>query len=394
MKIAIYWIGKEYGGVEEILKNIIKFWPKKSDKFYLFTNVKTNLGYKRLKKKFLFKNVFNVLPDWGKKDLLIFKIIRYFFFPFFFKKFQKDTYREIFSTKIKFDVLIVNNGGYPGSWKSMSSLKSAIELGIKKNFLLIHHGSVHDKYILRTGEKYFDKKIQDWSSKIITISKATRDSMIKTRNFISKKFIVIHNGISLSDKKIKIKKNESKEKTVYLGILGRIEKYKGHEDILKALSIFNRQKKFKIKLLIAGKFISSFEKKRIMNLIEMYKIKKDVKFLGYIPEKKLNYFYSKLNLFFSITKDFEGFGLTILEAMSRKIPVVCTNVGGVSEFADKNSVTFVKPNDYRAIYNTIKRYLKDPNYFKQKTNLAIKITKQFTAQKMAKNYYEEIRKSY
>jgi hypothetical protein len=84
LKIAIYWIGKEYGGVEEILNNIIKFWPKKSDKFYLFTNVKTNLGYKRLKKKFLFKNVFNVLPDWGKRDLLIFKIIRYFFFPFFF----------------------------------------------------------------------------------------------------------------------------------------------------------------------------------------------------------------------------------------------------------------------------------------------------------------------
>lgn len=394
MKIAIYWIGKEYGGVEEILNNIIKFWPKKSDKFYLFTNVKTNLGYKRLKKNFLFKNVFNVAPDWGRKDLLIFKIIRYFFFPFFFKKFQNDTYREMFSTKIKFDVLIVNNGGYPGSWKSMSSLKSAIDLGIKKKFLLIHHGSVHDKYILRTGEKYFDKKIQDWSSKIITISKATKDSMIKTRNFISKKFIVIHNGISLNDKKIKFKKNESKEKTVYLGILGRIEKYKGHEDILKALSIFNKQKKFKIKLLIAGKFISSFEKKRIMNLVDVYNIKKNVKFLGYIPEKKLKYFYSKLNLFFSVTKDFEGFGLTILEAMSRKIPVVCTNVGGVSEFANKNSVTFVKPNDYRAIYNTIKRYLRDPNYFKQKTNLAIKITKKFTAQKMAKNYYEEIRKSY
>jgi glycosyltransferase involved in cell wall biosynthesis len=131
-----------------------------------------------------------------------------------------------------------------------------------------------------------------------------------------------------------------------------------------------------------------------MNLVDVYNIKKNVKFLGYIPEKKLKYFYSKLNLFFSVTKDFEGFGLTILEAMSRKIPVVCTNVGGVSEFANKNSVTFVKPNDYRAIYNTIKRYLRDPNYFKQKTNLAIKITKKFTAQKMAKNYYEEIRKSY
>ena len=84
MKIAIYWIGRDYGGVEEILKNLLNSWPNKKDEFYLFTNIKTNFGYQRFKKKFFFKKVYNVLPDWNKRDSLILKIIKYFFFPLFF----------------------------------------------------------------------------------------------------------------------------------------------------------------------------------------------------------------------------------------------------------------------------------------------------------------------
>ena len=390
MKIAIYWIGKNYGGVEEVLKNLLKFWPDSKDRFYLFTNTGSNNGYKRIKKEYLFKKVFNVQPDWIEKDFLILKIIKYFFFPFFYFKYYHETYNELKLTKNNFDVLLVNNGGYPGSWKSMIALKSAKDLGIEKRYLLIHHGAVHDKFLLRTGEKYLDKKVQEWSTKIFAISKATRDSLIKTRNFMSKNFTIIHNGIILINKK---KKLHTIKKTIYLGILGRIEKYKGHDNILKALSFLKKDEKFKIKLLIAGKFISDQEKTRIRNLIKAYDIKNNVKFLGYVSKKRLDYFYYNLDLFFSLTKDFEGFGLTILEAMNRGIPVICTNVGGVREFANNNSVTFVKPDDYMALLNVIKKYLRNANFFKKKINHAIRVSEKFSSNKMAKNYYEQITKN-
>lgn len=86
LKIAIYWIGKDYGGVEEILKNLLNSWPCKKDDFYLFTNIKSNFGYQRFKKKFTFKKVFNVSPDWNKKKFSLVALIKYLFFPFFFFK--------------------------------------------------------------------------------------------------------------------------------------------------------------------------------------------------------------------------------------------------------------------------------------------------------------------
>jgi glycosyltransferase involved in cell wall biosynthesis len=387
LKIAIYWIGKDYGGVEEILKNLLNSWPCNKDEFFLFTNVKSNFGYRRFKKKFFFKKVFNILPDWNKNNFLIFKVIKYLFFPLFFLKYYNQTYKEISETKINFDILIVNNGGYPGSWKSMSSLKSATDLGIKKIFLLVHHGAVHDKFISRTGEKYLDKKIQDWATKVITISKATKNTLINNRKFNKKKIVVIYNGIN----PIKKKKFEKKKKKIfYIGILGRIESYKGHDNILRAMSLLKIEKKSNIQFLIAGKFVSNFEKKRIVNLINQYDLKKNVKFLGYISENKLRFFYSKLNLFFSITKDFEGFGLTILEAINNRVPVVCTNVGAVHEFVDKKMVSFVKPNDPISLRNIINKYFNNPKYFIKKTSHAYKIRYKFSSKNMAMNYYNEI----
>lgn len=281
----------------------------------------------------------------------------------------------------------MNNGGYPGSWKSMSSLKSAIDLGIKKTFLLVHHGAVHDKFIFRTGERYFDKKIQYWSTKVIAISKATKNTLINNRKFNQKKIVVIHNGINPIKKK---KIHKKSKKIFYIGMLGRIESYKGHDNMLRAISLIKIRKKLNIQLLIAGKFVSIFEKIRIMHLISKYNLKKNVKFLGYIPQNKVNYFYSKLNLFFSITKDFEGFGLTILEAINNKVPVVCTNVGGINEFVDKKMVTFVKPNDPISLRNILQKYFDNPKPFIKRTSYAYKIRNKFSSNNMAMNYFNEI----
>ena len=43
----------------------------------------------------------------------------------------------------------------------------------------------------------------------------------------------------------------------------------------------------------------------------------------------------KIDLLISLTKDFEGFGLSLAEALSVKTPVLSTRVGGVTEFLNK-----------------------------------------------------------
>jgi glycosyltransferase involved in cell wall biosynthesis len=389
-KIAIYWIQKDYGGVEEVLLNLLKFWPNKKDKFYLFTNQSSNQGYLRLKKNFKFKKVFNIESDWIDENFYFFKIIKYIFFSFYFRKYQQKTFKEIKSTKIKFDVLIVNNGGYPGSWKSMSSLKSAIDMNIKKTYLIVHHGAIHDHFILRPGERVFDKKIQYWTKKIITVSNATAKTLILNRLFDPKKIKIIHNGINFKKKNNFRKKKLNK--FVYLGLLGRIEKYKGLDDLVNAVSLLPKKQVLKIRLLIAGKFININEQVRIKKIITKLDLKKNVKFLGYIKPNNIKFFFRKLDLFFSLTKDFEGFGLTILEAIKYKIPVACTNVGGIKEIIDKTTVSLIKPNNPESVAAAIQKYFDDPISFKKKAEIAYKICSKFSARKMAKSYYNVINK--
>ena len=57
----------------------------------------------------------------------------------------------------------------------------------------------------------------------------------------------------------------------------------------------------------------------------------------------------------SLTKDFEGFGLTLAEALSVKTPVLSTKVGGVIEFLNKNS-TLIDANNKKALDFCNKRF--------------------------------------
>ena len=48
--IAIYWIQKDYGGVDTHLLTLLNNWPNKNDNFCLYTNYDNN-GYLSIKDK-------------------------------------------------------------------------------------------------------------------------------------------------------------------------------------------------------------------------------------------------------------------------------------------------------------------------------------------------------
>ena len=93
--------------------------------------------------------------------------------------------------------------------------------------------------------------------------------------------------------------------------------------------------------------------KQLINLkLRKLGLKKFFKITGFIKcdSSKI---MKKLDIVFSLTKSFEGFGLSIAEALLAKKPVIATKVGGVTEFLNNNNSKLIEPNNKKAIKSSI-----------------------------------------
>jgi len=85
----------------------------------------------------------------------------------------------------------------------------------------------------------------------------------------------------------------------------------------------------------------------------------DVRLLGWISSAELEGLYA-LAALFVFPSLYEGFGLPVLEAMRRGVPVACSDRSSLPEIAGKAALLF-DPEDPRAMTAAIERLLSDPD---------------------------------
>lgn len=124
----------------------------------------------------------------------------------------------------------------------------------------------------------------------------------------------------------------------------------------------------------------------ILRLIKNKGIKTNIKFLGHIKENEVENFYRSLDIFCMLTRDFEGFGLTILEAINHGVPVLTTKVGGVGEFTNKNLVTYINRPYPISLNKNLNKFIKNRDPFLKKAINAKKNINKFSVKEMNKNY--------
>ena len=110
-------------------------------------------------------------------------------------------------------------------------------------------------------------------------------------------------------------------KKFVIGAMGRLVKKKGFEFLIKT-----RMEIDNIELLIAG------DGKELNNL-KSISSNTNIKLLGWIKNK--DFFFKKIDAFCSSSYE-EPFGLVIIEAMARGIPVISTNCHGPSDIIKNN----------------------------------------------------------
>ena len=131
----------------------------------------------------------------------------------------------------------------------------------------------------------------------------------------------------------------------------------------------------------------------IGNQMKMENHPDNVFFLGNVPVAGR---YCQLADLFILPSNYEGLPMVIIEAMRFGIPVVASNVGGVSEIVVDNETGYAVNNTLDEFTNAITRILEDETvYLQMKKNAMERFEKDLTVEQMVKGYgsiYQKIMK--
>lgn len=199
------------------------------------------------------------------------------------------------------------------------------------------------------------------ATKIIAVSKTTRDDLVRKVGIDPKEIEVIYEGydkqsFSAHKNKFKVPSSKLKVDTLvnslsnYFLFVGTIQPRKNLERVILAFyKIYKNYNNYK--LVIAGS--KGWLSDSIYSLPKELGIEDRVKFLGYVSEKDLAALYSRaIALLFPSL--FEGFGLPILEAQACGCPVITSNISSMPEVAGKGAV-LVNPYEVEDIIRAMER---------------------------------------
>ncbi|MDP4087889.1 MAG: glycosyltransferase family 1 protein [Bacillota bacterium] len=196
---------------------------------------------------------------------------------------------------------------------------------------------------------------------IITVSKFSKEDIIREFNFPEDKVFVTH--LAPEDIYKPYEKQSSKMlinklygiQGDYILYIGGFSPRKNIIGLLEAFSMLVRKNKKDIKLVIAGKKGISYDMYR--QRAEQLGINEEVVFPGFIAMEHLPYLYSASELFV-YPSFYEGFGLPPVEAMACGVPVVTSNSTSIPEIVGDNAVT-INPNDINALFEAMLSVLED-----------------------------------
>lgn len=385
--ITIVWEQEEIGGVDSYLIYLLKsnFFSKLD--ITIITNQNNN-ALTRLQNELLNVN-FIIYKNFFKSKKFFIKIMNYIFVPIFFF-FNIFRFRKILK-KVNSDVVLFQCGNYGYLRSEQAAILACIGLNIPVKTLVVHHACRKPPIFQSFIIKFIDFFITKILSSLILVSYATKKTFFFNSTLLDSgklETLVIHNGVPKSNL---VRENylhsiiNIDKKKIRLGMLSRMEENKGFSDLLTAFSLLEKDIQDNFVILIVGKNNKKVLEKleKIANNLNIFD---KVFFLDFvkIDSKKI---LSSFDLFFSLTKTYEGFGLSLAEAMSVGTPAVSTNVGAISEFFDENCGKIIKPGDIREISNAISDfYANRENWIKKAAYARQKINDNFSDYKMSEDY--------
>lgn len=216
------------------------------------------------------------------------------------------------------------------------------------NFAL-DNGNPIQRFFIRNVEKAFSV----FTNRIIAVSEALKTYMINKAGIMEDKIHVIYNGIQLkkyvcdSNGDSIRKKYNLDDSKIIIGTVARLIPSKGIEYLLRAIPSLNKMRQDLV-FFIIGK--GPLEQK-LKDISKNLGIDHNTIFTGYVDN--IEEYYKAIDIFILPTLS-EGLGISLLEAMASKKPIIAAETGGIPEIIkDGENGILIRPHSSEDIVNAV-----------------------------------------
>lgn len=229
------------------------------------------------------------------------------------------------------------------------------------------------------------------AKKVIAVSKNTQHDIQTLFHLNQDKIEVIYEGVNVEffEKAIEKEKDLILEqysiKKPFLLYTGVWRDHKNLVRLIKAYHLLRQQHHIKAKLVITGKPNPYYPE--VQNTVYDLHLAEDVIFPGMVPEGHLVALYQSATVYV-FPSLYEGFGLSLLEAMSCELPVVASNIASIPEVCGEGNAILFNPLSEEDIAEKIYSVYSNPGLQDKLKAKGLARVKDFSWLKMAEQTHK------
>jgi len=200
---------------------------------------------------------------------------------------------------------------------------------------------------------YFVKR----ASRIAAISQCTAGDLIKFWRVSPAKITVNYNGLSLHRAAVGDNVRQfGLESGKYILYVSRIEHPgKNHLNLIKAFEILPEKLRLEYKLALAGSCWDGADE--VKDYAAKSTSSRQIVFCGFVAHEEIQSLFKSAALYI-FPSFYEGFGLSLIEAMAYGIPCACSRSSSLGEIAGQAALLF-EPSDVKDISSAMVKLLTD-----------------------------------
>lgn len=192
--------------------------------------------------------------------------------------------------------------------------------------------------------------VRRWTTAVICVSTFVRELGLKHHVISSATSVVIYNGVEITERT----PHRTLDHSIRLVFVGRLTAPKRPLLLLQALALCSSEMQKKVCAIIVGEG----EQYEQLDRYARTHPELSIELAGSLPRKQVVDVLEQSDIFVFLS-DWEGFPMTILEAMSVGLPIIASDVGGVGEIVDTENGILLPSNEVEVVHRALERLVDD-----------------------------------